>query len=74
MAPKQPSGAVAQVLLRHMNSGPDGRITRRVACGRGSHAGAAFSCDLVSIGSTTIRANVSLVGGAYRTTWEPLAG
>src|SRR5207237_4679008 len=69
----RPSGAVAQTLLKQINSGPDGRITRRVACGRGTKAGLAYSCDLVSVRSTSIHANVGVVGGTLRTTWEPLA-
>jgi len=69
-----PSGALEQTILRQMNSGPDGQITRRVDCGRGSRAGAAFTCTLESVTSTRLRANVSFVGGGLRTTWEPLAG
>src|SRR5215831_7994363 len=69
-----PSGALEQTLFRQMNSGPDGQITRRVECGRGARAGTAFTCTLESMRSTSLRANVTFVGGSLRTTWEPLAG
>ena len=63
---------VASKLLRQMNSGPTGKITRRVTCVPA--AGPTLRCDLESVRSTTLRATVSLVGGTFRTTWEPLAG
>jgi hypothetical protein len=63
---------VAAQLLRQMNSGPDGKITRHVTCVPAG--GRTLRCDLESVRATTIRAHVSLVGGTYRTTWEPLAG
>ena len=69
-----PSAGVAKTLLQQINSGPDGHITRNVACGRGSKAGLAFTCDLKSVRSTSIRANVAVVGGTLRTTWEPIKG
>jgi hypothetical protein len=72
--PKSPSAAFAQQLLRQENSGPDGLITRRVHCGPGSHAGLVFSCQLVSVRSTKLRADLADVGGELRTTWEPIAG
>src|SRR5262249_2444330 len=69
-----PSGPGGQTPRGHMNAGPDGQITRRVECGRGTRAGAAFTCTLESMSSTRLRANVAVVGGSLRTTWEPLAG
>ena len=67
------SGPVARSLLQRVNSGPAGRITRRVQCVSGSQAGLAFSCELESVRSTTIR--VDLVGdGSLGTVWHPLAG
>jgi len=68
------SGVVAQGLLQRVNSGPDGRITRRVQCVPGSRAGLAFSCQLESVRSTTIRVDFVVGGGSLRTVWEPLAG
>jgi hypothetical protein len=73
-SPKAPSAGVAKTLLQQINSGPDGHITRNVACGRGSKAGLAFTCDLKSVRSTSIRANIAVVGGTLRTTWEPIKG
>jgi hypothetical protein len=55
-----------------MNSGRSGKITRRVTCV--STDARTMRCDLESTSATTISAKVSLVGGTYRTTWEPLAG
>ena len=69
-----PSDALEQTLLRQMNSGPNGQITRRVECGRGTRAGTAFTCTLESVRSTRLSVNVEVVGGSLRTTWEPLAG
>ena len=71
---KPESKSVAQTLLRQMNSGPDGHITRAVKCAPVSQGSHAFSCDLKSVISTHLSAHVTLLDGGLRTTWEPLKG
>jgi hypothetical protein len=65
---------VAQTLLKQMNSGPNGYITRRVRCTRVAKLQHSFSCDLRSTISTHLGAHIAVVDGGVSTTWKPLAG
>jgi hypothetical protein len=68
------SRTVQQELLRQVNSGPAGHITRAVHCSQASNRSSTFSCTLVSTRSTTLRARVVLDGTQLRTAWAPLQG
>ena len=71
----RPSGpAVAKTLLTGMNSGPDGRLTRRVVCTPETRMRETFSCRLRSVRSTRLDAHVATVDGGLRITWQPLQG
>ena len=65
---------VAQALLKQMNSGPNGYITRRVRCTRVAKLQRNFSCDLESAISTHLGAHIAVADGGVSTTWQPLAG
>lgn len=65
---------IARTLLGRMNSGPDGRITRRVACVPTRAATLTFACRLESVRSTRLRVDVAVAPGGLRETWYPLAG
>jgi hypothetical protein len=74
LASKPPSNDVAQTLLRQMNSGPDGRLTRAVTCARVGAAVKTFDCSLQSLVHTRLGARVTQVDGGLRTVWQPLEG
>jgi hypothetical protein len=65
--------AIEQTLLRQMNGGPAGRITRLVDC-RSAVNRRSFTCDLESVRSTHLGARVTVGPGGLSTVWEPLAG
>jgi hypothetical protein len=71
---RPPSETIAQTLLRQMNSGPDGRITRRVDCALASRAKRMYACTLESVASTRLGVRVAVVDGGLRTTWHALEG
>ena len=71
---KPRTAAIEQTLLRQMNGGPAGHITRLVDCQRAGSRGRSFTCDLQSVRSTHLGARVTVVPGGLSTTWEPLAG
>jgi hypothetical protein len=73
-ASKPRSAAVERTLLRQMNGGPAGRITRLVDCQRAGNRGRSFTCDLQSVRSTHLGARVTVLPGGLSTVWEPLAG
>ena len=74
VASKPAPRTVADTLLRRMNSGPNGTITRRVTCERETRARRTFVCELASVRATTIDVRVALADGGLRTTWHPLEG
>jgi hypothetical protein len=73
-ASKPRSAAIEQTLLRQMNGGPAGHITRLVDCKRAGSSGRSFACDLQSVRSTHLGARVTVVPGGLSTVWQPLAG
>jgi hypothetical protein len=73
-ASKPRSAAIERTLLRQMNGGPAGRITRAVDCRSAGSWDRSFSCDLKSVSSTHLGARVTIVSGGLSTVWEPLAG
>ena len=73
-ASKPRSAAIERTLMRQMNGGPAGRITRLVDCHKAGNRGRSFTCDLESVRSTHLGARVTVVPGGLSTTWEPLAG
>ncbi len=66
--------SVEQELLRRMNAGPDGRITRNVLCRPATADGRTLACVLKSTRSTVLGVRVVVHGSDLRTAWEPLAG
>jgi hypothetical protein len=73
-ASKPRSAAIERTLLRQMNGGPAGHITRLVDCRTAGKRARSFTCDLKSVRSTHLGARVTVVPGGLSTTWEPLAG
>src|SRR5262245_8086995 len=72
----RPAGVptIARSLLSRINSGPDGRITRRVACTPTRGATLTFACELESVRATRLRVDVAVTPGGLRETWHPLEG
>jgi hypothetical protein len=60
-------------ILAQMNSSPDGRITRRVACVPELRGKLAFTCELTSVTSSRIRVDVA-AGDGLREIWSPPQG
>jgi hypothetical protein len=71
--PKPNPAQVEQHLLREMNSGPSGKITKSVACLPASST-ARWTCHLRSTRSTSVGARVIVSGGAVETVWQPISG
>jgi hypothetical protein len=67
----QNGGTVPQQLLRQMNSGPAGTVTRSVRCSPGH---AAVACTLQGKGSTAIDARFVVHDGGTEVDWAPLRG
>src|SRR5262245_57704253 len=65
---------IARTLLSRMNSGPDGRITRRVACTPTHGPTLTFACELESVRATRLRVDVAVTPRGLRETWHPLEG
>jgi len=66
--------AVQRTLLQRMNSGTDGRLTRRVVCVRAHDAPHSYRCRLESVISTALRVDAVVTSGGLRETWHPLEG
>jgi hypothetical protein len=64
-------GVAPQQLLRQMNSGPAGTVTRSVRC---TPARAAFACTLQGRSSTVLDARFVVHDGGTEIDWAPLRG
>ena len=64
---------IEQHLLRQLNGGSAGHITKAVHCAAAGDA-VTFDCTAVSVRSTTLGARVVVRGDGLRTAWEPLQG
>jgi hypothetical protein len=73
-APGPRPSSVSSSLLREMNSGPAGQITRRVTCTPSATRRGSHDCDLDSTISTHLTARADPVGGGLVPAWHPLAG
>jgi hypothetical protein len=74
VASKPGPKTIAGGLLKQMNSGRDGKITRRVTCDRALEVAKTFDCSLESVIRTHLQARVAVVDGGLRTTWQPIQG
>jgi hypothetical protein len=73
-ASKPRPAAIERTLLRQMNGGPAGRITRLVDCRTAGKHARSFTCDLESVRSTHLGARVTVGPSGLSTTWAPLVG
>jgi hypothetical protein len=61
-------------LLAKANSGPAGKITRKVTCTRTSSVQQTFNCDFDGVRASRIRAAVAVTNGGLSIGWQSVEG